>query len=496
MAEATKETRMRALAEPAPQEVVRPRRTLADYGWRGRLRLARVLWAATKLRAVLWVHERGWLTGGASPEALRRSEGARVRDELIRLGPTFIKIGQMLSTRVDLLPFEYVEELRELLDRVPPFPTARAFAIFEEELGRPPSEVFASIDAFPIAAASLGQVYRARTKAGEEVVVKIQRPDLAERIALDMATLRHLAPRLESAELLKAVDWNGIIDEFEATLADETDYEKEVENAETFRAHFAKWASVHVPTIHHALSTRRVITMEYIPGVKVDDHDGLRRMGLTPMGVAERLVETYLKQLLEDGFFHADPHPGNLRVMPDGRLAFFDFGMVGRISLGLQSQLVDAFFHIVEKDWFALLRDAVTLGFLRVDPSDDEAIMSIGRRLLAQYEGLKVGDLAFKDMSEEVADLLYEYPFQIPAHFTFVLRALSTLEGVGSKADPDFNFFLVARPYAKNFMIRREGRYIGGRIIARVLRGEEGSVDWGKTWKLAKMAWRHYFDTR
>jgi predicted unusual protein kinase regulating ubiquinone biosynthesis (AarF/ABC1/UbiB family) len=487
---------MIALPEPGRDAAAPGRRTLTDYGWRGRLRLARVMWAGLKVRSVLWAHERGYLARGAAAEAKRRAEGALIRNELIRLGPTFIKIGQMLSTRVDLLPVEYTDELKELLDRVPPFSNEHAFAIVEEELGRPPSEIFASIDPFPIAAASLGQVYRARMKSGEEVVVKVQRPDLESRIALDMATLRHLVPRLEAVDALKATDWHGVIDEFEATLRDEIDYVKEVANAETFRANFASWSSVHVPRIHRELSSRRVITMEYIPGVKVDDHAGLKRMGLTPMGVAERLVETYLKQLLEDGFFHADPHPGNLRVMPDGRLAFFDFGMVGRISLDLQSQLVDSFFHIVERDWFALLRDAVHLGFLRVDPGDEAAIEEVGRRLIAQYEGLRMGDLAFKDMTYEVAEVLYRYPFQIPAHFTFILRALTTIEGIGAKADPDFNFFLVARPYAKQFMLRREGRYLGGKLVARMLRGEEGSVDWGKTWKLAKMAWKYYVNKK
>jgi predicted unusual protein kinase regulating ubiquinone biosynthesis (AarF/ABC1/UbiB family) len=398
----------------------------------------------------------------------------------------------MLSTRVDLLPLEYTEELKELLDRVPPFPDEIAMSIVESELGRPPSEIFQSIDRHPIAAASLGQVYRARLESGEEVVVKVQRPDLESRIALDMATLRHVAPRLEASGALKATDWDAIVDEFAANLADEIDYVKEVANAEAFRKNFERWPEVYVPRIHHDLSSSRVITMEYIPGVKVDDHAGLRRMGIAPIEVAEFLVKTYLKQLLEDGFFHADPHPGNLRLMPDGRLAFFDFGMVGTLSLDFQSQLVDAFFHIVERDWTALLRDAVRLGFLRMDENDAQSLEELGRTLVAQYEGIRVRDLAFNDMREEVAELLYKYPFQIPAHFTFILRALTTLEGIGSKADPGFNFFEVARPYAKEFMLRREGRYLGGKLISRVLRGESGSLDWGKTWKLAKMAWKHY----
>lgn len=477
--------------EATPASDVSP---LAAFGWRGRARLARVAWALLKLRTAMWLNARGWT--GTTPDGRRRAEGARIRDELIGLGPTFIKIGQMLSTRVDLLPFEYTEELRELLDRVPPFPTPEAFAILEDELGRPASEVFASIDAFPIASASLGQVYRARLRTGEEVVVKVQRPGLRERIDLDLATLRHFAPRLRAAEALKTTDWNRVIDEFGDVLVDEIDYVREVENAETFRANFAKWPNICVPKVYRQYSTRRVITMEYIPGIKVDDHSGLRRQGLAPSDVTDLLVQTYLKQLLEDGFFHADPHPGNLRVMPDGRLAFFDFGMVGRISLDLQSTLVDAFFHIVERDWPRLLRIAADLGFLRVDPSDQEGLDAIGTRLINQYEGLRLGDLTFRDMSEEVAELLYRYPFQIPPQFTFILRALTTIEGIGSKADSDFNFFIVARPYAKDFMLRREGRYIGGRILARVLRGEEGPIDWAKTWKLAKMAWKHYVGQR
>ena len=492
----TNEVKMRQLELPGEQEVQRRRRTLDDYGFRGKMRLARLGWAGVKMKAVLWAHRKGLVARSATEEQRRHFEGARIRRELIALGPTFIKIGQMLSTRVDLLPLEYTEELKELLDRVPPFPNERAFAIVEQELGRPIKELYQSIDANPIAAASLGQVYRARLKTGEEVVVKVQRPDLEERIALDVATLRHVAPRVEATGALKATNWDAIIDEFAAVIADEIDYVKEVENAERFRDNFAKWPEVYVPTVYHDLSTRRVITMEYIPGIKVDDHDGLRRMGLLPITIAEFMVKTYLKQLLEDGFFHADPHPGNLRVMPDGRLAFFDFGMAGELSLDLQSQLVDAFFHIVDRDWMALLRDAVRLGFLRMDENDAAALEELGHLLIKQYESVRIRDLAFNDMRQEVADVLYRYPFQIPAHFTFILRALTTLEGVGSKADPGFNFFAVARPYAKEFMLKREGRYLGGKLISRVLRGESGSIDWGKAWKLTKMAWRHYTDKK
>jgi predicted unusual protein kinase regulating ubiquinone biosynthesis (AarF/ABC1/UbiB family) len=488
---------MRVLEEPAPEVAARPAGGHAAAGWRGRIRVGRILWAAFKIRTALWLHRKGWFTGGADESALRRAEGARLREELIALGPTFIKIGQTLATRIDLVPVEYTEELALLQDRVPPFPNAQAWATIERELGHPAGELFASIDPDPIASASLGQVYQGRLANGQEVAIKVQRPDLERRIALDLAALRYLAPRLERSGALKAViDWSGVIDEFARVIADETDYVKEAANADAFRQNFAKWPEIYVPRIYPELSSRRVITMDFVPGIKVDDHDGLRRMGLTPISVAELLTRTYLKQLLEDGFFHADPHPGNLRVMPDGRLAFFDFGMVGRISLELQSQLVDAFFHIVERDWRALLGDGVRLGFLRIDPHNEAELQHIGTELIDHYEALRLGSLGFKELTYDVADVLYRYPFQVPANFTFILRAITTLEGVGTKADPNFNFFLVARPYAKEFMLRREGRYLGGKLISRVLRSDEGNFDWNKAWKLAKMAWKYYVTDR
>lgn len=495
----TDDTRMRILDDPGPNATLARRGDsgpLAPYGMRGRLRLLRILWAGFKIRSVLWLHKKGWFTGGLDDAALRRREGARLRAELVALGPTFVKIGQTLSTRVDLLPLEYVEELRELQDRVPPFPNSEALAIIERELGRSPSDVFESIGTDPIAAASLGQVYRARIRegaaAGADVVIKVQRPDLERVVELDLAALRHLAPRLVESGELKNVDWWGVMDEFEHVIREEMDYTKEIANAETFRGNFAKWPEIFVPRMFPELSTARVLTMTYVPGVKVNDHAGLKRMGLTPIGIVELLVRSYLKQLLEDGFFHADPHPGNLRVMPDGRLAFFDFGMVGRISLDLQSQLVDAYLHIVEKDWPALLLDAVDLGFLRIDRENQEELDRVLGELLGRYEGYKLTSTPIQELNTDVASVLYNYPFQIPAHFTFILRAITTIDGIGLEADPDFNFFTMARPYAKEFMLRREGRYMGGKLLSRMLRKEEGGkIDWQKAWKLAKLTWKH-----
>ncbi|HEY7545764.1 MAG TPA: AarF/UbiB family protein, partial [Blastocatellia bacterium] len=211
-----------------------------------------------------------------------------------------------------------------------------------------------------------------------------------------------------------------------------------------------------------------------------------------PQKVIRLLARTYFKQLLEDGFFHADPHPGNLRLMKDGRLAFFDFGMVGRLEIDLQSNLINAFFHIVERDVKGLVDDMVRLGFIELSEQDEEKFKPVIQALFDRYLSLKLGEVKFKELIFDLAQVIYEFPFRIPAHFTYIVRAIMTLEGIGTQVDPDFNFFEVARPYAKRFMFMREGRYLRTLLINRFIRGEEGQIEWSKVWKLAKMAFRYY----
>ncbi|HET8675914.1 MAG TPA: AarF/UbiB family protein, partial [Blastocatellia bacterium] len=220
--------------------------------------------------------------------------------------------------------------------------------------------------------------------------------------------------------------------------------------------------------------------------------DELRAADHTPHEVGTLLAKTYLKQLLEDGFFHADPHPGNLRVMPDGRLAFFDFGMVGRLSMELQSKLINAFFHIVERDVHGLVEDMVRLGFIELSPDEEKRFKPVIEALFDRYLSLRLGDVKFKELIFDLAHVIYEFPFRIPANFTYIVRAIMTLEGIGTLVDPGFNFFEVARPYAKRFMFRREGRYLRQLIVNQLIRGEGGNIEWGKVWKLAKMAFRYY----
>jgi predicted unusual protein kinase regulating ubiquinone biosynthesis (AarF/ABC1/UbiB family) len=468
-------------------------RERAAIGFRGYLRLSRVVCEFFVFMFRVFLNTRGWFNWRKlSQSELRRREGETLREKLITLGPTFIKTGQTLATRADLLPVEYIQELAKLQDEVPPFPSEQARAIIEDELQARIEDIFRQFEDRPIAAASLGQVHRAVLRTGQTVAVKVQRPNISKSIDFDIAVLRRIARRLERyPNLIRGVDWQGTLDEFQSTVHEEMDYEQETRNAEIFRKNFERWKEVYVPRLYPVFCTRRLIVMEFIDGLKVTDIDELQRAGRDPHDVVKLLARTYLKQLLEDGFFHADPHPGNLRVMPDGRLAFFDFGMVGRLSMELQSKLINAFFHIMERDVHGLVDDMVRLGFIELSPEEETRFKPIIEGLFDRYLSLRLGDVNFKELIFDLATVIYEFPFNIPASFTYIVRAMMTLEGIGTQVDPNFNFFEVARPYAKRFMFKREGRYLRS-LLVKQLRGETGQIEWDKVWKLAKMAFKYY----
>jgi predicted unusual protein kinase regulating ubiquinone biosynthesis (AarF/ABC1/UbiB family) len=434
--------------------------------------------------------------GTSNKEARLRAQAVWLRESLIGLGPTFIKIGQSLGTRGDLLPLAYVKELALLQDQVPPFSTTEAYARIESELGRELREAYAEIDAEPVASASLGQVYRARLHTGQEVAVKVQRPNLPQIINFDIAILRRLVHFINRflPQANQNADWEGMLREFTVTVYEEMDYVREGHNADRFRANFRDWRAIRVPKIYWSHTSARVLTMEFIRGTKVVDIEGLRARRISPVKVNRLLVRTYLKQLLEDGFFHADPHPGNLLVMDSGHLAFFDFGMTGKISPRLQSQMIDAFFHVVGRDVHGLAQDLINLNFLKpgVDP---ELIRPVVEGLFQHYLNLKLGEVNFKELTYDLAEVMYEYPFRLPANFTYVIRALMTLEGIGIVTDPEFSFFDTAKPYAKEFMLRREGKHFRKLVVDKITgRDAEGRIEWRKMWKLAKMAAKMYLD--
>ncbi len=441
---------------------------------------------------------RWFFIGGESNKELNQEKQAVwLKENLINLGPTFIKIGQSMGTRADLLPLPFVKALGELQDQVPSFPNEIAFARIEKELGKKINEVYQEFDIEPVAAASLGQVYRAKLFTGEEVAVKVQRPNLASIIKGDIEILRKVTKFAERfPSLNENADWSGMLREFDETIHEEMDYAAEGRNAERFHASFKEWTNVHVPKIYWNATTEKVLTMEFIHGTKVTALDELQERNVSPEKVNRLLIRTYLKQLLEDGFFHADPHPGNLLVMPDGRLAFFDFGMVGRITPQLQSKMIDAFFHVVAKDPAGIAQDLIDLDFMKPG-SNPDIVRPVVEKMFEFHLNLKLKDVNFKELTYDLADVMYDYPFRLPSNFTYIMRALMTLEGIGIITDPEFNFFETAKPYAKEFMLKREGKDLRKLLTDKLLGRDtpDGKIDWDRSWKLAKMAFKTVFNT-
>ncbi|HVQ55723.1 MAG TPA: AarF/ABC1/UbiB kinase family protein [Pyrinomonadaceae bacterium] len=434
---------------------------------------------------------RMYLGAETNRERNQEKQALWLKNKLIDLGPTFIKIGQSMGTRADLLPLPFVTELGTLVDQVPPFPNEIAFARIETELGQKIVDVYSEFEVTPVAAASLGQVYRAWLHTGEEVAVKVQRPNLEATVKGDLEILKKVANFAERfPQLNENADWTGMLREFNQTINEEMDYAAEGHNAERFRENFKNWSNIHVPKIYWSATTSKVLTMEFIHGTKVIDLEEQHRLNVSPAKVNRLLIKTYLKQLLEDGFFHADPHPGNLLVMPDGRLAFFDFGMVGRITPDLQAKMIDAFFHVVGKDPAGIAQDLIDLDFLKPG-TDPRIVRPVVEKMFEYHLNLKLKDVNFKELTYDLADVMYDYPFRLPSNFTYIMRALMTLEGIGIVTDPEFNFFETAKPYAKEFMLRREGKDFRKAFVNKLMgRDPDGKIDWDRTWKLAKMAFK------
>ncbi|HEY9869772.1 MAG TPA: AarF/ABC1/UbiB kinase family protein [Candidatus Obscuribacterales bacterium] len=404
---------------------------------------------------------------GAEYEEYRKL-GRWLRNQLHKLGPTFIKIGQTLSTRADLLPLPAMLELATLQEEVEPFPTEIAFATIERELGAPPEKLYAAFDPTPIAAASLSQAYRAVLADGRDVVVKVQRPNLASLIARDVQVLEAVADEvMRYPSLCRHTDWPGVVAEFARTIFEEIDYIREGRNADTFRHNFRNNARICIPRIVWRLTGRRVLTIEYVPGVRVTNIETMEAMGIDRKEITTAGANFYLRQLLEDGFFHADPHPGNLRIMPDGRVGVFDFGMVGRISPSLKQHLVDALLHVIKKEYRLLVDDFVAMGFLPPTVDGDRLAAELTPIIEARFaEGLN--RVRFRKIVFDFSDVVWRYPFRLPSEFTFIMRALLTLEGVALAIDPEFNFLDVALPFAQRLVLKNSGATIRQALLREV----------------------------
>ena len=376
----------------------------------------------------------------------RRIRAVQLRDLLTELGPAFIKIGQAMSTRPDLVPPIFLEELSKLQDQIPPFPNEIAFQFIREELGKDPSEIYAEISPKPIAAASLGQVYRAVLKTGEQVAVKVQRPGLARGIALDLFVLRKIAALAMARISIIRSDLIAITDEFAERIFEEMDYTQEGRNAERFDELYGYMSDIYVPTIYWDYTARRVLTMEWIEGTKLTELESIAAQGLDATYLVNVGVQCSLRQLLEHGFFHADPHPGNLLAMPNGKLAYLDFGMMSNMKPYQKYGLIEAIVHLINRDFEGLAQDYVKLEFLTPDV-DLTPIVPAFAMIFEDALGGSVSDINIASITDRLSELMYEYPFRVPAYFALIIRSLVTLEGIAINVDPNFKVLGEAYPY-------------------------------------------------
>ena len=387
----------------------------------------------------------------------QHTRAERVRMILEELGPTFVKLGQIASTRPDLIPGEFISELEKLRDAVPPFPFDQVSEIVEDELRRPLSESFAQFSESSLAAASIGQVHRARLEDGEEVVVKVQRPDIRHTIEVDLEIMLHLATLLErhvqEAELHRPTK---IVEEFARVMEQELDYGIERAHLERFANQFLDDDTVYVPKIYRDYSTGRVLTMEYISGVNLADLDALAENGLDRRRIAARGAELMLKQIFVHGFFHADPHPGNVFVLPDNVLCYLDFGMVGRLDRRCREDFADLVYGAAARD-----APKTTTALLRLAEHDDE--WEVDTRALERDVGemldlhvvTELGRVDMGRLLQQLFDLLGKHRLRIPADLVMMLKAMTTAEGVGVVLDPQIDMVAIATPYVRKLKMER-----------------------------------------
>ena len=403
-----------------------------------------------------WRNNRKWTySGGFTPEkqaARRRSQAVWIRENFLELGPTFIKLGQLFSTRADLFPVEYVEELSKLQDRVPAFPYEQVKATIESDFAKPIDKLFSNFDPIPLAAASLGQVHRAKLYSGEDVVVKVQRPGLKQLFTIDLAILRQIARYFQNhPKWGKNRDWMGVYDECCRILWEETDYLLEGRNADTFRRNFRGEDWVCVPRVYWKYASPKVLTLEYMPGIKISHYEAIEAAGLDRKVLARLGAKAYLQQILNGGFFHADPHPGNIAVNTDGALIFYDFGMMGQIENNIREGLMDTLVGVAQKNSDKVVASLINVGAL-VPTGDMSSVRRSIQFMLDNFMDKPFEEQSVDAISEDLYEIAYGQPFRFPATFTFVMRAFSTLEGVGKGLDPEFNFMEVAQPYAMQLM--------------------------------------------
>jgi predicted unusual protein kinase regulating ubiquinone biosynthesis (AarF/ABC1/UbiB family) len=457
--------------------------TIARYfryrPWLAWGRLLRIIWSFAG-----FIFSLKWDEWQDQVEENQGKRATQLRTLLTNLGPTFIKVGQALSTRPDLIRKDFLAELVKLQDQLPAFDSDLAYQIIETDLQRPISKIFRELSPQPVAAASLGQVYKGRLLTGEEVAVKVQRPNLRPLLTKDLYLMRWVASWLAPwLPLNLGHDLTLIVDEFGTKLFEEIDYINEGRNAEKFAHNFRNDPQVKVPSIYWNYTSNHVLTLEWINGFKLTDTHNIQSVGLDPEAIIQVGVTTGLQQLLEHGFFHADPHPGNLFAMSDGRMAYIDFGMMDQLEETTKESLVDALVHLVNKDYADLAVDFVKLGFLTANTAP---IVPALEAVLGNAIGKNVQDFNFKTITDEFSELMYEYPFRVPAKFALIIRSLVTQEGIALSLNPNFKIVEVGYPYIARRLLTGESPALRRRLLNVLFK--DGKFQWQRLENLITIA--------
>lgn len=404
---------------------------------------------------------------GKEEAAARDTLGKRVRSFLEELGPTFIKLGQFASTRADLFPKEIISELEKLQDQVPPFSYAEVEKMIRQELGGPVEDVFAWFDPHPIAAASIGQVHRAALPTGEAVAVKVQRPSIRTVVETDLEILQDLAElaqqRLKWAERFQV---RKLAQEFAQAMLAELDYTIEGRNAERIGRQFKDNPSVLIPKVYWSYTTPTILTMQYVDGIKVNEFEKLKRLGVHHKRLAQRIVHALFHQIFNEGFFHGDPHPGNILVLPDETIVFLDFGLIGRLTPQMKEHFASLVIALMRQSTEGVVETVARMGLVPDEVNREQLILDVDH-LRDKYYDVPLSQVSIGEAVNDLFSLAYQHQIKIPANLTLLGKALLTIEGVVEQLDPEISIVQVAEPFGRRLLLERyHPLKIGEKIVS------------------------------